>query len=243
MNDKKLKDMWKAEYFMDTLGYQSNTIEGFLSKSSGTVAGKIRKMIQLDLVLKAIGFIVLILNSIIYYNVQEPITHICIFGAVLLIPLMIYEYSSLKKFNFIFTSGNNIKDDLSGMLGFLNNRAYGILIAIATTYLFVYTAGMLLYFFAEYGELRRMGTLDIFVFPSICIFGIILNFIYNQKVIKYQIRHLQLCLSNADEEMKPAIASKIETSRKNEQLITILVAVIAFLALFVFIAILKSLGV
>jgi len=243
MNDKKLKDMWKsAEYFMDTLGYESNTIEGFLSNRSGSVANKIKKMIQADLGFKIGAALFLILDSFLYFEVQRNIAYICTAGVILIIPLILFELSTLRQFNSILTVNRNIKETLSGMLSFLENRSTSTLLSIASTYLFFFSGGVLLYFFVEYGELRRMGSMDIFVFPSICIMGIIINLAFNYRIIKYQILHLKLCLSDVEEELLPQVASKIESRRKNEMLISILVGAVLFLAFFLLVAVLKALG-
>lgn len=243
MNDKKLKDMWKsAEYLYDSPEFDSSTIGKFLPTRSGSIASKIKKMFQVDLVFKSISGLLLFVSVILYSNVQPKIAMICGLGILLLIPLLMFEVSSLKKFVEISDHNKNTKDRLSEMLVFLRTRSFSNLLSISSTYLFGFCGGMLVYFFLAYGQLRRIGTLDIIVFPTICILGIIMNYIQSSNTIKFQIKHLQICLSDINEDLLPIVSDNIDTKQKTEKIISILVMVVVFLAFFVLIAILKKLG-
>jgi len=167
---------------------------------------------------------------------------ICALGVILLLPLIMFEYNTLKSFNRISDNNKTTKDKLTGMLVFLRTRSFSSLLSTSSTYLFGFTGGMLLYFFLAYGQLRRMGSLDIFVFPTICFLGIIMNFVQNRNTIKFQIKHLQVCLSDMNEDLMPIVSDNVENKQRNERIISLLVGVVVFLAFFVLIAILKKLG-
>ncbi len=243
MNDKKLKDMWKnADNLMDIYEYNEATIGRFLPSRTDSIAHKIRRMFQNDLVFKTISVSFLLVDIILYANVQTNIAMICALGVILLLPLIMFEYNTLKSFNRISDNNKTTKDKLTGMLVFLRTRSFSSLLSTSSTYLFGFTGGMLLYFFLAYGQLRRMGSLDIFVFPTICFLGIIMNFVQNRNTIKFQIKHLQVCLSDMNEDLMPIVSDNVENKQRNERIISLLVGVVVFLAFFVLIAILKKLG-
>jgi len=244
MNDKKLKDMWnKAESFMDMIDYESTSIEQFISNRSSSAADKISKMIRLDLVIKLVISLILIIDIFIYYNIQPNVSIFCFLSLILIIPLIIYELKTIKQFSEITDNSQSTNKKITKMLTFLKSKSIAILMSTSSTYFFGFSAGILLYFFAEYGELRRMGSLDIFVFPTICFLGIIFNYIQNSNNIKFQIKHFKLCLSDLDEDIIPIVSQKIEKQQKDERKMNLLIGIIVLLSLLVFIAVLKSLGI
>ena len=102
---------------------------------------------------------------------------------------------------------------------------------------------MLLYFFADFGELKRIGTIDIYVFPTICFIGIIMNYKHNYNILKFQIKHLELCLSNLDAEILPIVAKKIDDQQKKERTTNLLIGIIVLLSLLLLVAVLKEMGI
>ncbi len=243
MNDKKLKDMWKnTDYLMDIYEYNETTIGRFLPSRTSSIAHKIKKMFQLDIAFKIISGLLLLADVLLYSIVQANIAMMCALGVLLLLPLIMFEFNTLKNFNSLSDNNKSTKDKLTGMLVFLRTRSFSSLLSTSSTYLFGFSGGMLLYFFAAYGQLRTFRTLDIIVFPTICILGIIMNFIQNRNTIKFQIKHLQVCLSDINEDIMPMVSDNIETKQKNERTISILVGVVVLLAFLVLIAILKKLG-
>ncbi len=243
MNDKKLKEMWnKAEYFMGTANYESSTIERFLSNRSGSIAQKFRNMMQLDIGFKIAILLALVLDVILYFNVQPLVATICALAAVLILPLIWFERSILNKFSQISDSSKNTKEKLSEMITFLKRQSFATLLATASTYLFGFNGGILLYFFAEYGQLRRMGSLDIFVFPAICLIGIVITVAQNNTIIKYQIKHIELCLSDLNEDILPVVSRNIEEQQKRDRTMNVLVGAVVLLAFLVLVFVLKELG-
>ena len=243
MNDKNLKDMWNSiEYFMGTSEYESSSIERFIAGRSKSIAQKFRKMLQLDIGFKLVIVAMLIIDVFLYYSVQSVIAYVCAGALVLLLPLLGFEFNLVKKFDEISYSAGSTKAKLSAMLSFLRTKSFVTLLSTASTYLFGFNAGILIYFFVEYGKMRRMGNLDIFVFPAICLIGIIITLVQNNSIIKHQIKHIELCLSDLNEDILPMVSKNIEQQQKSEQKMNVLVAVVVFLAFLIFVAVLKELG-
>ena len=243
MKEKNIKDMWqKAEFILGTSKYDLSNIESFISSSSKQVSAQIEKLFQLDIVYKLIILLALIFDVILYYNVQRKIAYLCLSMVPLVGGLLLFEYSLLKKFKESADNFQNVNSRIVKMLEFLKSKSFISLLSIALSYLFGFTALILIYFFIEYGELRRMGSLDLFVFPTICLLGIIFTFVFNQKNLKSQEQHLELCLSDIDEELLPFVKEKMELKQRNDRIVTLLVGLIILLSFLVFVAILKSKG-
>jgi len=235
--------MWKSiDYLIDNPGYSGITIEGFLSGKSNSISKKIRETINSDLVFKSISGLFLLTDIFLYSEVQPVISNICLAGLLLLIPLIFFEVSVLKNLTIISNNAKSVADKLSEMLSFLKRKSLVIQLSISTSYIFGFTGGMLIYFFIAYGELRRMGSMDIFVFPSICLFGIILNYIVTRNKLKYQIKHLNICLSDMDEETLKLVDHRIESKQKTDLFIIMGVAAVVFLAFLLFVFALKNMG-
>lgn len=243
MDDKNLKDMWnKADIYLGISNYVSGDIEEFMSGNSISVSEKIRKMLQIDISFKLLAAFLFLIDAILYYNVQPAISVICMAGFVFVLPLVGYELNTLRQFSTIADNRQSTKEKMMGMLTFLRSRSFTSLLAMSSTYLFGFTAGILVYFFAAYGELRKMNGLDIFVFPTICFIGIVLNYVMNSNTIKFQVRHLELCLSDLDEEVMPLVSRNIAAQQKSVRMTKLLIGIVALLSFLIFVIVLKELG-
>ncbi len=243
MDDKTLKNMWKSiDYLIDNPGYSGNTIEGFLSGKSYSISKRIRETIISDLVFKIVSAVFLLTNIFLYAEVQPMISKICLAGLFLIVPLIFFEAKTLNRLAAISDNARSVAEKLSGMLSFLKRKATIIQLSISSTYIFGFTGGMLIYFFFAYGELRRIGSMDIFVFPSICLFGIILNYIMTGNKLNYQVKHLEVCLSDMDEETLKLVDHRIESKQKTDHWVILGVAIVVFMAFLLFVFALKSMG-
>ncbi len=235
--------MWNSvEYFLGASEYQSTTIERFISGRSNSIANKFTTMMRKDIITKMVIMALLIFDVFLFMEVQSTIAMICGVALVLMVPLVLFESKILKTFNEISMTTSSTKDKLAEMMSFLKRHTFATLTSTASSYLFGYNAAMLLYFFVEYGQLRRIGTIDIFVFPSICLLGIIITTVLNNNTIKYQIKHIELCLSDLNEDILPLLSKNIEKQQKTDYKMNLLIALAVLLAFLVLIAVLKEMG-
>lgn len=243
MNDNKLKDIWsKVENFRDTPGYESETIERFLTCRSNSIAEKITRMLQFDLAVKLLAAIVFTIDAVLYFNVQPVVFTICLSGAALIIPFVLFELRILRQFSGISDYGQSTKEKLSAMLTFLRNRFFTALLAISSTYLFFFYSGLLFYFFVVYGHLRRLENMDIFVFSTLCIIGIVMNFVTNYSQVRYHIKHLESCLSDLNDSVLSIVSINIETQQKQDRTIKLLLGIALVFGFVLLIVILKEIG-
>lgn len=243
MNDKKLKDMWnKAENFHGASGYEKEKIERFITGRSGSVADKIRKMLQFDIAIKSLVALVLVIDFSIYFAIQFNVVLTCVAALAVLSGLIYFEFRMLARFNREADLGNNTKENLSSVLTFLKTRFFSSLLAISSTYIFVFLAGSLVYFYAEYGKLRPLDGTDIMVFLVFIIIGVVLNFTVNFGQVKFHVRHLESCLADFNGGTLEVVSSNIEQQRKKDRAIKLLLALAIVFGFVGLIAVLKNFG-
>jgi len=242
-NDKYLKDMWnKAGSLMGSSDYESDTIGRFISGRSTSVSDKIRKMLQLDIALKILFGAVLLIDAIVYFNIQPTVSAVCLAGVVIAIILAILQFRIIKQFNLITDYGQSTKEKLARTLTFLRNRFFTAILSISSTAIFLYISGLLMYFFLTYGQVRRLDNMDIFVFSTFLITGVVMNFVINYAQVKYHIKHLEACLSDLNDNALAVVTSHIETQQKQDRTTKMLLYFVIIFGFIVLIAVLKKLG-
>ena len=242
MNDKNLKDIWKTtEVNAKPEGYESSTIERFVKGRSGSVADQIRKMLQFDVALKTLAVILLIIDITLYLN-TEMVVIISICGITVLTALAMFEIKVLQRFSRIADNNQSTKENLSEMLIFLRSRFFTALLSIASTYIFIFISGSLIYFYAVYGEVRKLDGTDILVFSTFILIGIVLNFVVNFGQVKYHIKHLESCLANLNDNLLEIISQNITTQQKQDRKIKMLFGVLLIFGFVLLILVLKKIG-
>ncbi|WP_346855163.1 hypothetical protein [uncultured Draconibacterium sp.] len=241
-NDKNLKAMWnKAENLAGASNYESSTIERFLSGRSVSIAHGIRKMIFMDIALKTLVIIVLAIDIFLYLGTAN-VTTICVLGIVLLALLIWYQFQMLNRFSEIADNGQTTREKLGSMLTYLRTRFYSTLLTISSTYLFVFIAGTLVYFYSTYGQVRPMDGQDIIVFTGFIIAGIVFNFIVNKAQIKYQVKHLELCLSDLNDDALNVVSNNIVTQQKQDRINKVFLMLVLVIGFVLLIALFKNAG-
>lgn len=234
--------MWnKAENLLGASEYESSAIEKFISKRSNSTAQKMKNMIFLDLGLKALIFFVLIVDIFLFWGTVNVVA-VCVSGIVLLLPLFLFQYKMLNRFVRIADYGQTTKEKLASMLTYLRSGFFSTLLAISSSYPFMFVAGMLLYFYAAYGYVRPLDGQDIIVFSIFIIFGLVFNFVVNQKQLAYQIKHLETCLSDLNDSSLEMVSTNLERQRKQDMTIKILLMLVIVFGFVLLIAVFKNIG-
>ena len=180
MNDEKLKAMWnKTENLMGASDYESAVIEQFISGRSNDTAQKIKNMIIFDIALKLLVLAALAIDFMLYFGTNNVMV-VTLAGIALLIPLVFYQRKLLNRFTEAADNGQSTRDKLASMLTYLKTEFFATLLSISITYLFVFIAGSLAYFYATYGYVRTLDGIDFMVFLGFITIGIVLNYIVNQ---------------------------------------------------------------
>ena len=242
MNDKKLKDMWnKAETLMEASAYESSSIEQFISGRSNDTTQKIRNMIIFDLVLKALALCALAIDFVLYFGTTNVMS-VTVAGVAILIPLIFMQYKLLNRFSEAADNGQTTRNKLASMLTYLKTKFFTTLLSVSETYLFVFIAGSLLYFYAAYGYVRPLDGVDFVVFLTFIILGIVLNFVVNHGQVKYHIKHLEICLKDLNDQNLELVSENIELQRKRDRANKLLLALVLVLGILLLIIVFKNIG-
>lgn len=242
MNDKKLKDMWnKAETLMEASAYESSSIEQFISGRSNDTTQKIRNMIIFDLVLKALALCALAIDFVLYFGTTNVMS-VTAAGVAILIPLIFMQYKLLNRFSEAADNGQTTRNKLASMLTYLKTKFFTTLLSVSGTYLFVFIAGSLLYFYAAYGYVRPLDGVDFVVFLTFIILGIVLNFVVNHGQVKYHIKHLEICLNDLNDQNLELVSENIELQRKRDRANKLLLALVLVLGILLLIIVFKNIG-
>ncbi|HPF50627.1 MAG TPA: hypothetical protein PK335_03580 [Draconibacterium sp.] len=242
MNEEKLKVMWnKTKSLGSESVYNSQLIQKYLSGRSNDTSQKIRNMVRFDIVLKAL--LVLVFGVDIYlFAGTTNIVIVSLFAILALIPIIFYERRMLTRFDEVADQGQNTREKLSSMLGYLKTKFTSTLLAISITYLFLFISGSLIYFYLAYGHVRTLDTIDVFVFAGFILIGIVFNFTVNKGQVKYQIKHLENCLSDLNDQALPLAEEIIENQRKQDRANKLILGVILVFGFVLLIVVLMNIG-
>lgn len=232
--------MWSnAENIAGSLGYDISNIEQLLSGKSKSTAHGIRKMLYMDFALKAIVMIVLGIDIFLYLGTVNVI-FVCSAGIILLAGLLFLQKKMLDHFNIIADNRQNTRNNLMSMLTYLKTKFNLTLITISITYIFIFIAGSLIYFYMVYGEVRPLDEMDIIVFTGFILMGIIFNFVVNKALVQYQIKHLEVCLTDLNEDALLIVSQNIEMQKKQDRTNKFMLGMVLLIGFLLLVAIFKN---
>ena len=241
-NDNYLKDMWnKAENALGSSEYGRETIEGFIAKRSNSTAQKIKNLIFLDLAVKFATLVVLGIDIFLYWGTMNVIA-VCVTAIIMLVSLLLFQFKMLNRFSNISDYRQSTKEKLASMLIYLRSSFFSTLLAISSSYLFMFIAGMLVYFYAAYGYVRPLDGQDIIVFLLFILFGLGFNIFINRKQIEYQARHLETCLSDLNDSSLIMVTDNLEKQRKQDLTNKILLMMVLVFGFVLLLVIFKNIG-
>ncbi|WP_321348678.1 hypothetical protein [uncultured Draconibacterium sp.] len=240
MNDKKLKDMWnKAENLMEASDYESSSIEQFISGRSTDTSQKIKNMIVFDLVLKALAMVLLAIDFVLYFGTTNVML-VTVTGILALILLIFMQRKMLHRFTKAADNGQTTRDKLASMLTYLKTKFFSTLLSVSGTYLFIFIAGSLVYFYTAYGYVRPLDGVDFVVFLGFIVIGIVFNFFVNRGQVKYHIKHLETCLKDLNDKNLELVSENIELQRKQDRTQKLLLGLVIVIGFVLLIAVLMN---
>ena len=124
----------------------------------------------------------------------------------------------------------------------LKTKIYSTLLTISATYVFVFIAGSLMYFFVARGEVRSFEVIDVIVFLGFILVGIGMNFIVNKAQVKYQVKHLESCLSDLNDNALINANENIEIQRKRDRINKFLLALVLVIGFILLALVLINIG-
>ncbi|MEE4176083.1 MAG: hypothetical protein V2I46_01095 [Bacteroides sp.] len=236
----KIKDRWNnINEFSGIPGYGLTSIEKFIQGRSESIFEKIRSIFLRDIIIKSIAAVFITLNLIFYQGYDLIIT----LNVVLLAFLGFFFFIEMKYFSAFKRSadmGKSSKENLSSILIFLERKFPVSAIFRATTYLFGFVPGLLLYFYLAYGYPKPIETMGYFVFSFLCLLGIISGYILDTRQVRHHKNHIKVCLSDLNDDALALASANIEANRKLDITTIVLVQALILLGFLVLVVILKS---
>ena len=93
---------------------------------------------------------------------------------------------------------------------------------------------------AAYGYLKPSTTESYIVFSFIGILGTVSGYVLDMRSVRFHIQHIKICLSNLNDNALALASENIETKRKMDHLMVILIQVVILLGFLGLIVIFKN---
>jgi len=238
MND--LRNGWEnIDEFAGIPGIGITSVEKFIRGRSVSIAGKIRGIFVRDFIFKFLGVLFIVSNLFLYRNDAEIWLINAILGFLWIIStgLGIRFYGEFKR---NADPARSSRENLSSLLNFLTRRFPYVAINAATTYVCTFLPGILFYFMAAYGYLKPFTTESYIVFSFIGILGTVSGYVLDMRSVRFHIQHIKICLSNLNDNALALASENIETKRKMDHLMVILIQVVILLGFLGLIVIFKN---
>lgn len=230
-------DQYKAAWKSDQ-GFEKNTlseadIQGFLKSKSKEIYKLFRKGLIFDIALKSvIGASFIVLVVLFFSSLKVVLTSSFIFAGITF--AISIQGRMLKKIPIPDYAEDNLRKVLERTIGFYKDKYIrSLLLAALSNSLFI-ISGMLFYFYFKYGEVRPFETDDYFVFGFTIIVSFILGAYAQIKLHNFQIRQLELCLTEIDENTINELTIKNQKARRRKLFLIFLLAIICGLLVLAF---------
>jgi len=239
MNEDELKQLWrKAGKEMNSQTYSEATLDQFMNSRSTSIGAKIRQLLQIDIFIKSAVLVSLLVNVYLYSDAPAVLS-VCLAAVIMLAGLTYFEAKTVDRFNRVVDLSRSAKDNLTSLLTFLQSRFETSALSVAATHLFGFTSGLLIYFYLVYGKVRPLDAMDYFVFGVFYLIGIIFGLATTKGQVKYHIEHLKACLSDLNGNVLAVVSGHIETQRKQDRAMKVLLMLLVVFGFVVLIAVLK----
>ena len=238
MND--LRKGWEnIDEFAGIPGIGITSVEKFIKGRSISIAGKVRGFFIRDFIFKSLAFLFIILNLVL--NRTDP--DIRLINAILGVLWIIFTLLGIKFYREFKNSADparSSRDNLSSLLTFLTRRFPYQAVIAATSYIITCLPMILLYFTVAYGYLQPVSQQTYIFFSFMGILGTVSGYVLDIRAVRHHIQHIRICLSDLNDNSLALASQHIETKRKMDHIITILVQVAILLAFLGILALFKS---
>ncbi|MEA3463186.1 MAG: hypothetical protein U9R49_14980 [Bacteroidota bacterium] len=200
-------------------------IEGFLTRKSKDIDQLFRKGLIFDIVLKSI--IGLSLLGIIYlFKNNLPVILVC---ATILLGItwaIRFQWLMIRKIPEAGASDPTVRTTLENKINFYHQRYIKSLYVGALSNALLILSGMLYYFYFKYGEIRPFQWDDYLVFSAAIIIGFALGAYVQIAQHNFQVKQLESCLNEIDEDAISTITLREQRNRKRRLILIFLLAII-----------------
>lgn len=227
-----IKTAWKNEGSFEDQRLSEAEIENFLHSKSKDISRLFRKGLIFDIVLKSIIGLSLIGIFFLFKSRQS----IMLISVILMLILWAIRFQWLMIARIPLDSSPDpvVKTSLENKIKFYHQKFIKSLYVGALSNSLFILSGMLYYFYFKYGEIRPFTWDDYLVFGVTIILGFALGAYAQIKQHSYQVKQLESCLHEIDEESISALTLRDQRNKKRRMILTFLLALICGLLLLAF---------
>jgi len=227
-----IKAAWKIERSFEDHKLSEADIQDFLSGKSKDISQLFRKGLIFDIVLKG-----LIGTSLIgaFFLLKTNQSLMLISSILMLILWTIrYQWLMIARIPNSTASDPVIKTSLENKVKFYHQHFKKSLYVGALSNSLFILSGMLYYFYFKYGEIRPFAWDDYLVFGITIILGFALGVYIQITQHSFQVKQLESCLQEIDEESMSALTLRENRNKKRRMILIFLLALICGLLLLAF---------
>jgi len=225
-----IKNAWKNEMSFEDKRLSEADIEAFLHKKSKDISRLFRVGLIFDIAYK--GIIALsFLGILILFSGNLNI--ILMVAAILLVLILalIYQWRLIRRVPGTGASDPVIRTSLENKVLFYHQHYIKSLYVGALSNALIILSGMLYYFYFKYGEVRPFHWDDYLVFFGVIVIGFLVSAIAQRSQFNFQIRQLESCLQEIDEDTMTTHTIREQQNKKRRMILMLLLAVICGLLL------------
>lgn len=225
-----LKSAWKNEEGFENKTLSPSDIEKFLQRKSKDISRLFKAGLSFDVVLKSIVGASLVGLIILFWDNQKVLIAMCVILGLILWTIW-YQVSMYKGIPSGGSSDTNIRTSLERRIQFYHQRYVKSLYVGALSNSLIFVSGSLYYFYFKYGKIRPLDLEDCLVFGSAIIIAYVLGAVVQIAQHKFQIRQLESCLREIDEDSISVLTLKEQRNKKLRLFFIVLTALICGLLL------------
>lgn len=233
MDMDSLKSAWKNEQGFENRRLSENDIQNFLKRKSRDITRLFRKGLTFDVVLKGlVGISVIGIMILFSGNLLLVLAMAIVLGV--LIWTIWFQVNMYRNIPGESSSLPVIRTSLENRIRFYRKHYVKSLYIASLSNVLIFVSGSLYYFYFRYGEIRPMDLIDFLVFGSAIILAFLLGAVVQIAHYNFQVRQLESCLKDIDEEAMTELTLKEQRKKKLRLFFLALIAVILGLLLLAF---------
>jgi hypothetical protein len=225
-----MKTAWKKEKGFEDKSLSKADIEAFLHKKSRDISRLFRVGLVFDIVYKGIIGLSFLGILILFSGNQDIILMV---AAILLVLIwaIIYQWRLIRRVPGTGASDPVIRTSLENKVLFYRRHYIKSLYVGALSNSLIILSGVLYYFYFKYGEVRPFQWDDYLVFGTAIAIGFLVSAIAQRSQYNFQIRQLESCLQEIDEDTMTTHTIREQQNKKRQMIRIFLLAVICGLLL------------
>lgn len=225
-----LKSAWKMEQGFEKLRLSESEIEKFLQKKSRGITQTFKTGLTFDVVLKSLIGTSLIGIAILFKENTPMIVSMLVLIVFILWSLR-FQVRMYRSIPSDASSEPVIRNTLEKRIQFYHRRYIKSLYIGALSNSLFFVSGSLYYFYFKYGEIRPFDIIDFLVFGGAIVIAFVVGAAANIYQMNFQVRQLESCLQEIDEETLSELTLKEQRNKKRRLFFITLLALISGLLL------------